>query len=530
MRYDCDVLIVGAGPVGLTLALLLSSNGHQVTIVERHDAVYPLPRAIALSHDILRIYDGLGLHDILFEDALTDVRGIISDMVELLGVNGQVVRRAPFNGPSKSGTSMVVNLYQPALEEALEKACLSRGVSVVRSTEITNVIDMNSHVQVLAAGPGGARKWSSLYVVGCDGTNSTVRQLVGIPFIDCPGRKTNWLAVDVRPKWENAAEGWKDFYTTRTYMDPQRPRVSVWGPKHRRRWEFALFPHEDAEVASKPEFIWPLLEEFGCTPESANFERSAVYTVRGRWCETFYKGRVLLSGDAAHQSPQFMGQGLNSGIRDAGSLSWRLDLALRYPKSNWPRTFQDWSVERLGGVKDLISASVVIENLVSITDLEEAIARDNMPAASRPPNPEQLGSPGMYMSPSEVDAAHSDAVGALFIDGVIRMGDKQGRLCDLFGTLGWLIVEPSRESDSKDSLSTETRTLFSKVLRGKSLVLADDNIQDTTGTFTNWFQEHNAMGVLLRPDHYVYGVAKTSADMEGLVQRAIEHAGPFVDL
>lgn len=530
MRYDCDILIVGAGPVGLTLALLLASNGHQVTVLERHDAVYPLPRAVGLTHDNLRIYDGLGLHDLLFEDALADVRGTVSDIVEMLGVSGQVVRRAPFNGPSKSGTSITFNLYQPALEGALEKACIVRGVSVVRSTKVSNVIDMGSHVQVLAAGPGGARKWSALYVVGCDGANSVVRQSIGIPFIDCPGRKTTWLVVDIRPKWENAAENWKDFHNSRTYMDPQRPRVSVWGPKHRRRWEFALFPHEDAETASKPEFIWPLLAGFGCTPENAKFERSAVYTVRGRWCETFYRGRILLSGDAAHQSPQFMGQGLNSGIRDASSLAWRLDVALRYPESNWPRAFQDWSVERLGGVKDLIKASVAIENRVSTTDVEEAIARDNMPPPPRPPNPEQLGSPGMYISPSEADATYADTLGTLFIDGVIRVGDKQGRLCDLFGTLGWLIVEPSRGSDGKVSLSPETRTLFSKVLRGKSLVLTDDDVEDTTGTFTNWFQEHNAMGVLLRPDHYVYGVAKTSADMESLVQRAIRHMGPFEEL
>lgn len=455
------------------------------------------------------------------------VEPTISDVVEIVGANGQVMHSAAFNGPSKSGTSMCFKIHQPAFEEALEKVCISRGVSVVRSTEVSNVIDMNSHVQVLAAGPGGARTWSALYVVGCDGANSIVRQSQGIEFTDYPGRKTTWLVVDVRPRWENAAESWKDFYNARVYMDPQRPRVSVWGPKHRRRWEFVLFPHEDAEMASKPEFVWPLLAEFDCTPDNANFERSAVYTVRGRWCETMYKGRVLLSGDAAHQSPQFMGQGLNSGIRDASALSWRLDLALRYPESNWRRTFQDWSVERLGGVKDLIKASVAVQNAVSITDPEQAIARDNMSPMSRPPNPEQLGSPGMYLSPSGDDPTYSDSLGALFMDGVIRIGDKKGRLCDLFGTLGWLIVEPSRENHGKESLSPGTRRLFSNILRGKSLVLADSNVQDTTGTFTNWFQEHNAMGVLLRPDHYVYGIAKTSADMEGLVNRAIEHAGPF---
>jgi 3-(3-hydroxy-phenyl)propionate hydroxylase/flavoprotein hydroxylase len=283
-------------------------------------------------------------------------------------------------------------------------------------------------------------------------------------------------------------------------------------------------------MASKPEFIWPLLAEFNCTPESAIFERSAVYTVRGRWCETFYKGRVLLSGDAAHQSRQFMGQGLNSGIRDASALAWRLDLALRYPESNWPRTFQDWSVERLGAVKDIIKASVSIENFVSITDLEQAIARDNMPPPPRPPNPEQLGSPGMYISPSEEDVSFSDALGTLFIDGIIRMGNKEGRLCDLFGTLGWLIIEPSGGNDGKVSLSPKTRSLFSRIFRGKSVVLADNDIEDTTGTFTNWFQEHDAKGVLLRPDHYVYGIAKTSADIEGLVKKALEHAGPFGEL
>jgi 2-polyprenyl-6-methoxyphenol hydroxylase-like FAD-dependent oxidoreductase len=536
MTYDRDVLIVGAGPVGLTLALLLASYGHKVTVLERHSAVYSLPRAVCLSHDNLRIYDGLGLHDALFEsEAVTDIRGTVSDDCEIVGVGGKVVTRVSYNGPSKSGTSLVFRIHQPAFEEVLATACADRGVDVIRSTEVENVVDMGTHVELRAKGPDGeVRKWSAPFVAGCDGANSIVRRCMEIPFTDCPGPKTRWLVVDVKPKIEGAAEKWKDFHVARSYMDAVRPRASIYGTKHRRRWEFMLMTEEEKKKASDPDFIWSLLAEFDCTPETAYIDKTAAYNFKGGWCEAFNKGRVVLAGDAAHITPPFLGQGLNSGIRDVNSLSWRLDLALRYPQSRWRKVFQDWSVERLGGVTQLIRTSVGIETQSTTTDMEKAMMRDKQLAentASPQLDPEQIGSPGTYIPQSEADAVSSKALGSLFVDGTISIEDKQARLCDHFGTQGWLILKSSRGNSTRNvPMSAEAAALFSTIFRGKVLAFDQNNVQDVTGVFSKWFEQYDATGVLLRPDHYVFGVAKSAADFERLVLRAAQHVEPVDQL
>ncbi|KAF3387903.1 hypothetical protein DPV78_012330 [Talaromyces pinophilus] len=529
MRYDCDVLIVGAGPVGLTLALLLSSYGHRVTVLERHAAVYPLPRAVNLSHDIVRVWDGLGLHDLLFESAVADIRGTVSDEVEIIGAAGQVLRRVPYNGPSKTGTSRTFRLHQPALEKVLETACQQRDIELVRSMEVENVIDLDSHAEVFARGPSGVRKWLALFVVGCDGANSLVRRSMEFAFTDCPGSNTTWLVVDVIPKFDGAAQKWKDFYNARVHMNPRRPHASVFGTPQRRRWEFMLLSEEEIRKASDDEFVWSLIAELGCSPDNARIEKSAAFSVKGGWCENLNKGHVLLAGDAAHVTPTFLGQGLNSGIRDANCLSWRIDLALRYPKSNWSRMFQDWSSERLGGVQELIKASVAMEARVTITDSEQAIRRDleysQRPLAPR--NPEKLGSPGMYALDFGLGVSSHDAVGSLFIDGVIRIGDRQGRLCDHFGCQSWLLLHSLvDDGSSRMPLSSDIASLFSVVLNGRILPIGKDS-HDVMDVFSMWFLKYGAKGVLLRPDHYVYGIVKDIDELTTLVQKAIQHLGLF---
>jgi hypothetical protein len=189
--------------------------------------------------------------------------------------------------------------------------------------------------------------------------------------------------------------------------------------------------------------------------------------------------------------------------------------------------FQDWTSERLGGVQELIKASVAMEARVTLTDLEQAMRRDleynQRPLAPR--NPEKLGSPGMYVPRSEIDVSFHDAVGSLFVDGVIQI---EGRLCDHFGGQSWLILHsPVDDRNNMTALSSDIVSLFSVLMNGKIVSIGRKEICDMTDVFSTWFLTYGARAVLLRPDHYVYGIAKTTAELEHLVRKTIRHIGLY---
>lgn len=142
-----DVLIVGAWPASLTLTPIFTTYGLRVTILDRQAVFYPLLRAVNLSHDIARNW-GLGLHDVLFEGTVADIRATVSDEVEIIGATGEVLRRVSNNGSSKTGTGSMFRLYQPALEKVLETACQQRHRGLIPSMEVENVIDVDYRVQV----------------------------------------------------------------------------------------------------------------------------------------------------------------------------------------------------------------------------------------------------------------------------------------------------------------------------------------------------------------------------------------------
>ncbi|KAH8689017.1 hypothetical protein BGW36DRAFT_308974 [Talaromyces proteolyticus] len=529
-QLDCDVLIVGAGPVGLTLALLLSEyRDYKIIVLERHPALFPLPRAVSLSHDNLRVYDGLGLHDAAFKSAITDIRDSVSNICEFIGASGQTLARIPYNWDSKSGTSSTFALHQPSLEEVLGTACAEKeNICVIRATQVEHVRDLQTHVEIWT--DAEKKKWTARFVVGCDGANSIVRESAGIDLVDCPGNKSRWLVVDVAPVSEEIARNWKDYSGPRQYLDPQRPRSAVFRVRERRRWEFLILPGESPEKAVDPGFIWPLLKDSGLGPENAVLDRAAMYVLKGAWAETFNKGRIFLAGDAAHVTPPFTGQGLNSGVRDAASLSWRLDLALRYPDRTSEQIFDDWTAEQLGRVRKLISTSVSIESMVTMTDSVQAAARDEnfLELLRSPvPNPEHLGTPGLFDNSAEQESV----AGKLFMDGVVEIKCKQGRLCDHFGSKRWLLLKQYGNVDGQETLGAKTNNLFSDVLRGKIIKFGegDQYARDMTGNILKWLQEHRAVAVLVRPDNYVYGIARSVDEIDSLVLRAILHVGIVLD-
>jgi hypothetical protein len=388
---------------------------------------------------------------------------------------------------------------------------------------VLDVQDQGTRVQVRVLGSNGERDLSARFVVGCDGARSIVRQSAGIQYVDSGGIRSRWLVVDVTPKSTEDSQQWKDALNGKQYMDFRRPHTSVPSPLERRRWEFMLLDDESDQEAKEPKFAWPLLAKFGCTPDNAVIDKNAVYVLEGRWAETFHKGRILLAGDAAHTAPPFLGQGFNSGIRDATNVAWRLDFALRNPDKNYQRLFQDYGHEQLSTTIKFVSGAIQLERLFCILEETQARQRDAMVTQGVPAlDLEKLDEPGMFI-PAPGKFNHREGPGHQFIDDVVQIGNAQGRLYELI-KFGWLILQAEGTDNGKDAVSEATMKQFQNFLGGTRLTIGERGFQDTKGTMKNFFSDNRIVGVILRPDHYVYAVATNADEIEGLVQGLLHYA------
>lgn len=306
---DTDVIVVGLGPVGAALALLLGRYGIRVLAIDKATEIFTKPRAIALDNEALRILQMVGLQD-----------GELSTVAI-----PQVVYHSPLFGRfARVGTAgvidghpMLVTFYQPELEQLLRRrlrAC--DGVEMRLGVALESLVDDGEQVQAVLRDDDG-RQWPARarYLVGCDGANSLVRRLLGLEF---EGRTfaQDWLIVD-------ALEVPDPVDHIEFLCDPRRPTPHMVAPGGRQRWEFMLHPGEDAQAMEHPDSVRRLLAPW-CDAARIHIERTAVYRFHAREARAFNAGRCFLAGDAAHITPPFAGQGLVAGLRDVANLAWKL--------------------------------------------------------------------------------------------------------------------------------------------------------------------------------------------------------------
>ncbi|MCH8198282.1 MAG: FAD-dependent monooxygenase, partial [Proteobacteria bacterium] len=162
---------------------------------------------------------------------------------------------------------------------------------------------------------GGTVEVRADYLLGCDGGSSTVRRLLGIAMAGSTFEE-RWLVLDMT----GGEDGERH---TRVHCDPARPAITLPGPAGTRRWEFLLRPDESDGEMLAPESVLALLGRFGGA-DAGGIVRKLVYTYHARMAERWRQRRVFLLGDAAHLTPPFAGQGMNTGLRDAHNLAWKL--------------------------------------------------------------------------------------------------------------------------------------------------------------------------------------------------------------
>ena len=506
----CDVAVVGYGPVGQLLAILLAQRGRRVVVLERWPEPYVLPRAVHFDHEIARILQGAGV--------MAALAGRIeaASVYEWRNAAGEILLR--FGRETGSGLSgwPESNMFcQPELEAVLDARARSLdGVTALRGCEVV-AIDGDAHGVTAQArrSDGTTLSVRARYGVGCDGANSFVRDRLGIASTDL-GFAFDWLVVDLVPAEQRA---WSP--TNWQLCDPARPTTLVSGGPGRRRWEFMRLPGESIEELNSEAAAWRLLAPWGMRPDTARLERHAVYTFRGRWAEPWRRGRWLLAGDAAHLMPPFAGQGMCSGMRDAANLAWKLDAVLGAHASD--ALLDTYTSERLPHVRAIIDFSVALGKVICIADPEAAAARDRsmVPAASaaglQTPAPLPPVGPGCF-------ATGDPHAGRLFVQDRVRADGREGRFDDVVGG-GFALVSP--HGDPARHLDAATAERFAALGGRSAHVAAEAPIADLGGGYARWFASAGVGVALQRPDFYVFGTAARIEDSGALVGALFDRLG-----
>jgi len=510
--HDADVAIVGAGPVGTLLAILLGQKGHRVTLVERWAERYERPRAVTFDHEIARILASLGIDS--DNDSAIDYH---DDYYYWRNAKGDDLQIVDWKSTSASGWRVRYWFYQPDLEKRLlDIAATLPSIQLIRGWE-AKTLSQDEHGISLGGqsdSSGVPTRIRARYVVGADGANSFVRKELDLGFVDC-GFFYDWLILDMIPHQELAIDPvhWQ-------LCDPQRPTTIVPGGPGRKRWEFMALPGESAEELAAPESAWKLLAPWGITPQVATIERSAVYRFQACYAQSWRNGRGLIAGDAAHLMPPFAGEGMCAGLRDAVALNWRLDAILTGKMTD--EVLDSYTTERREHARHYIEFSMELGRIICITDPAEAAERDvrmqaELQASGRVPVPTDKASlgPGAWCS----DAAHA---GELSVQGIVRKGEQRGRFDDIVGR-GWLVIgfgESSRQALKTSQLDALAQLDAQFVTLGAVGSACD--VEDVDGTYATWLDSINARYLVIRPDFYVAASAWTADALQHQLDELLE--------
>jgi 3-(3-hydroxy-phenyl)propionate hydroxylase/flavoprotein hydroxylase len=496
---DVDVVVVGYGPVGMTTAALLGRLGHRVLVLERYAGLYNLPRAAILDDETIRTFAVLDIVDELLPKASAQAS------YEWRNGSGELLTQVDYALVGRSGWPEWIGHYQPDLEDALDAACRSAGVRVEFDSRVVAIESAADRVRLTVGGPQ-ARTVTARYVIACDGGNSFVRDALGIDQDDY-GFSEPWMVCDFRLLRPTVLPG------ALQIGDPHQPTSVISLGPHYHRFSFMLDSVSDFEVERAPEKVWHRVARF-LTPDDAELIRVATYTFRSLVAHRWRVGRILLAGDAAHQMPPFLGQGMCSGVRDAQNLAFKLDLVLRGRLED--TVLDSYQSEREPHVRAVIEKGVEMGRRQTVRDPALAAERDRVLLAKRAANekPDKIRFPGL--GPGMVSA--TPGAGTLSVQGMVQAEGRRGHFDHVVGS-GWqLLVEPALATAADAAALAEAKVRV--VALG-----GDGGPADVEGTYRGWFAELGCAAVVVRPDFYVYGTATDADSLRALVAELLTTLG-----
>lgn len=497
-----DVVVIGLGPVGITLCNILGSLGIDVLGVDSREDIYPLPRAIGMDHEVMRVFQNIGIAN--------DLGGVVGEYrdSEYRAADGSLLRRfvSP-PPPHKLGWPAYLTFVQPPLEKLLhDKAGEWKSVSLLRGVELSSLEQPDEPLLSLRdVATGDSATLNARFVIGCDGGSSSVRRSLEIKFEDLIFDQP-WLVVDVIL----GDEAYDLPETNVQFCHPARPHTFVVLPGRLRRWEFMLLPGETTDELNRPDQIWELLSAW-IKPGEAEIWRSATYRFHALVAERWHEGNVFLAGDACHMTPPFLAQGMVQGIKDAANLGWKLAYVL---KGGSPALLDTYEQERRPLVHKVISITKELGEVICEIDEAKAKTRDdNLKALVNEGKGTQVRQdlfPPISSGLIALDAAGMPARGAgeacpqpyiFYKERRILLDEVTGQNFALL-TYGLEISQSNRDR-------AERLNIVLCEFDGNS----EGPLWEEEGVLRDWLAARSGHAVLSRPDHVVYGVA---SDNEGI--------------
>ncbi len=476
-----DVVIIGFGPTGGTLANLLALHGFSILIVEKEKSFYPLPRAVHFDDEIMRVFQTIGITDKFLKYT------IINKGTKFVNSKNKVLLDWPRpRSVTENGWYPSYRFNQPDLERKLRSRLKDfKKVFTMQNTKVTSLKEDKESVKIFLEDVNSKKikEVTSKYVIGCDGANSTIRKQIKAKFQNL-GFTQKWAVVDLILKKD------KKELPDRTiqYSNPKRPATYCRNVGKRRRWEFAIHDNESEKKVLSNSYIWNFLKPW-LKPSDAFMERKTIYTFQSAISKKWKKGRVFLAGDAAHLMPPFMGQGMCAGIRDASNLAWKIAFCLNNSHSeNLLNTYQS---ERYSNVREYIKTTVKMGEFIN------AIGSSNITG-------EVSSSPDGKQSMKSIKPKLGKGLG--------KVKDKnRGKIFPQFKT--------KNEKSLDNKFSLKPILILSKEIKKKfsnkfNLIYSKNN-----KNLEKFLKNSNSIAVIVRPDRFILSSCKSIKNFKSYLSK-----------
>lgn len=505
---NTGVLISGAGPTGLTLANYLGQAGVETFIIDRKQSTVGEPRAVSIDDESLRTMQAVGMDQAVLKDVVPGYGvhyytrpggrcfGKVEPTSTLYGFPKRNAFRQPlFEATLHEGMHRFDNLRVGFGHELLQVEQDATGVTAT-------VRDANGEILTVKA----------RYLVACDGGRSPVRKQLGINMVGS-SFQSRWLVVDTDQDDD-------PFWQCRMYCDARRPTVDVPGPHRTRRYEFMLMADESDEQMLDDERIKSLVKPFrGDKPIS--IVRKTVYTFHARVAERWREGRIFLAGDAAHLTPPYAGQGMNSGVRDAHNLGWKLAGVFNGHLSS--DALDSYETER----RDHAWALIKLALGLGVVMAPSSVWRANLISAAfrviglLPPlrdyflqmrfKPKPRFTQGLVIGSG---SSGQLSCGQMFPQPVVEDAAGNSVMLDAVLGTGFALLQYAPRADSR--LNTLQHPLWERLEARRILILPKGSAVDSSDVASVWVDRDGALGallgepsgqlLLLRPDRYVAAI------------------------